>query len=267
MARPIPESEAGNLRVEPATFGAAPVVTDAPSWLSLREPEVVPWLPDSVDDAPTVRQPMGAEGEDAAMSAGPDGAPTEEQPQLEVEDAVEPGPTADEHEAALSAAREEVAQSLSEPYEQAASHLREVAQRLEREVDEATVQMAVELASAILTREASADPAILRSTVRSALQEAGPVVDISLQVHPADLEQAREEAPAMAEQIAGRAVSLSVAASSDVERGTCVVQFDRGIVDTRWSTQLRHMADAARQALDGAREVEAPVSGPEEEGQ
>jgi len=247
------------------------VVTDAPSWLSLREPEVVPWLPESVDDTSTAQrstESMGAEAEDASvMAEGADDLSAGEEQLLEPEEVVEPGPTADEHEAALSAAREEVAQTLSEPYAQAASQLREVAQRLEREVDEATVQMAVELASAILTREAIADPAILRSTIRSALQEAGPVVDISLQVHPADLEQAREEAPAMAEQIAGRAVSLSVAASKDVDRGTCVVQFDRGIVDTRWSTQLRHMADAARQALDGAREVEAPISEPEEDGQ
>ena len=270
MGAPLNQSDTKGLRVETATFGEASVVTDAPSWLSVRPPKVTPWLPQSLDGT-TPSSSMGRE-QDASEAGEIDAGtavPSEAEAVEMTEEAGEvlAGPSADEHEAALAQARAEVTEGLREPYLKAAARLNEVSERLEREMDEAAVQIAVELASAILTREASADPEILRATVRRALEEAGPVVKLSLRVHPEDLEQTRAEAPLMAEEITGQAVDLGVSAATDVERGTCVIQFDRGIVDTRWSTQLRHLADAARQALESATQDPAPAEAPEEETQ
>ena len=269
MGGPITRSDMKDLRVEVATFGEASVVTDAPSWLSLSEPKVEPWLPQSINEGveghQTTREVRGAglatDGSGSRVAGG-----AEASGQFGEEPAErEKGPSAEEHEAAIAEARTEVADALQQPYLRAAANLHEVAQRLEREMDESAVRLAVELASAILTREASADPEILRATVRRALEEAGPVVSLALRVHPEDLAQTRAEAPAMAEDITGQVVDLSVSSAADVERGTCVVQFDRGIVDTRWSTQLRHLADAARQALEVASQQPERAEEPEEE--
>ncbi|MEE2779709.1 MAG: FliH/SctL family protein [Myxococcota bacterium] len=268
MGGPVNQSDTKGLRVEAATFGEASVVTDAPPWLSVRPPDVTPWLPQSLDGSEFQMGVSEGEGipEGDAIDGSASVAPETEAVEVTQETAQVPsGPTADEHEAALSQARAEVTEALQQPYLQAAARLNDVSERLEREMDEAAIQIAVELASAILTREASADPEILRATVRRALAEAGPVVNLSLRVHPEDLEQTRGEAPLMATEISGQAVDLAVSAAADVDRGTCVVQFDRGIVDTRWGTQLRHLADAARQALEAAsQETSVPEVSEEE---
>ena len=259
--------EHGPVRIEKAPFGLGETDVEAIPWLALREPSVEPWIPegDFYREAPEADAPVDHDSDAPAVDAAEAGAEAieadgSELPQSEEAEAAaadstpEPeapaGPSWEEHEAAMAEKLEQQAEALAEPFVAAASELRARGQRMNEELDQAILQMATAMAGAILRRECADSPDVLQASLKQALEVIGPVQELSLEVHPADLAVAREQAPDMATDIAGHAVQVSVSASDTVDRGTCIARFDRGVVDARWEARLGQFADAIRHQLE-----------------
>jgi flagellar biosynthesis/type III secretory pathway protein FliH len=262
--------ERGPIRIEEAPFGLGEFKVEAIPWLPVQELEVRPWVPEGDLFAPpqeTEQEPVPTvEGDPSTGQAleaeGPESPPEETEAAGEDEDvALDPGPSRDEHEAALAEQLDAQAQTLAEPYVAAAVELRRAASHLNQNMDEAVIQMALAMAEVLLRKEAEVSQDLLKQTLDQALSLVGPVDELALEVHPDDLELCRRLAPGLADEIAGKAVKLAVSASHEVDRATCIVHFDRGVVDARWKARLLQLAAAVRQSLSDG-DPTTPVSSP-----
>jgi flagellar assembly protein FliH len=118
------------------------------------------------------------------------------------------------------------------------------------------VRIAVEVARRIVQRELRTDPGMVSRTVGSALEEVATVAETRVRVHPLDAQvlQAtiREIVPTPDE-----AASLKIVPDGSIERGGCVVESDRGIVDARLQTQFEEMQARLLDGLDAERTADA----------
>lgn len=204
-------------------------------WLGDSEPEVRPWIPVGLPAGTTLY------GEPYEPTADP------------LEDAEpQPCPLCAETEREADARVEQ----LRAPYLEATRGVKQAADGMSRDYAHGVVKLASRMAATILERQAETDETLLEKTLQEVLETVGPVVALSIDAHPDDVAALREMAPDMAEELSGRPVDVAVSPSQDVPRGTCICHFDRGIVDGRWSTRLRHLEDAVVNALDHG-EVEA----------
>ena len=251
-------AEHGPVRIEKAPFGLGDTAVEPISWLSVKEPEITSWIPDgdlfAPLDAPEPEPevlPETSLHEDEGQTVAPEEpVATEPGPAEEAPPAEEPErPSWEEHEAALNEQLAAQAELLAEPYVASARELRETAVRLNQDTDEAVIQMALTVAEVILRKQAEVSPDLLQQILEETLSMVGPVSEISLEVHPDDLERSRALAPEIAEEIAGKAVNLSVSASAEVDPATCIVHFDRGVIDARWGARLLQLGEAIRQSL------------------
>jgi type III secretion system HrpE/YscL family protein len=160
----------------------------------------------------------------------------------------------EEAAALLEAARREVESLRAEARREglqlgqadaSALHVREAARRAEQAAQEAEAvgQLAVEVARAILGREAAAGPEVLRDVVQRTLARVRRARRIVLRVHPADVAMAREASrtwlPAGMEP-----ELLEVESDASVDRGGVVVESELGRLDARLETQLGAIARA-----------------------
>ncbi len=99
------------------------------------------------------------------------------------------------------------------------------------------VRIAVEVARRIVQRELRTDPGMVTRTVRSALEQVAVASTTRVRVNPLDAQvlqtTIREIVPAPDE-----AAALEIIPDGSIERGGCVVESDRGIVDARLRTQF-----------------------------
>ncbi|MFO8080014.1 MAG: FliH/SctL family protein [Armatimonadota bacterium] len=118
------------------------------------------------------------------------------------------------------------------------------------------VRIAVEVARRIVQRELRTDPGMVSRTVGSALEEVATAAETRVRVHPLDAQvlqsTIREIVPTPDE-----AASLKIIPDGSIERGGCVVESDRGIVDARLQTQFEEMQARLLDGLDAARTTEA----------
>lgn len=102
------------------------------------------------------------------------------------------------------------------------------------------VRIAVEVARRIVGRELRTDPAMVTRTVGAALEQVATAAETRVRVHPLDAQvlqtTIREIVPAPDE-----AAALEIIPDGSIERGGCVVESDRGIVDARLRTQFEEM--------------------------
>jgi flagellar assembly protein FliH len=113
------------------------------------------------------------------------------------------------------------------------------------------VRIAVEVARRIVRRELRTDPGMVARTVGAALEQVASASQTRVRVHPLDAqvlqESIREIVPAPDE-----AAALEIVPDGSIERGGCVVESDRGIVDARLQTQFEEMQG---RLLDGLEET------------
>ncbi|TWT43182.1 FliH/SctL family protein [Botrimarina hoheduenensis] len=105
----------------------------------------------------------------------------------------------------------------------------------------ATVHLAKSLAQRLVRRELQADPSLSEAWVREALELAAGASEITVRLHPEDLENGR----VYVEQLAGvlRGVSETVVVGdATIERGGCVVDTKYGRIDHRLDAQLDRLA-------------------------
>lgn len=152
---------------------------------------------------------------------------------------------------AAAAANELLMESLLEPYTLAAQTLERATQELTDRFAENVVALAARMATAILHRDAELDEQTLIENIHRALQVAGPVTTLTLRCHAEDADAIRKSAPGLAAEISGRPVEVTVRPSGDVDRGSCIVLFEEGIVDARWQVQMERLSAAVRTTMTG----------------
>ncbi|MGC9320449.1 MAG: FliH/SctL family protein [Armatimonadota bacterium] len=102
------------------------------------------------------------------------------------------------------------------------------------------VRIAVEVARRIVRRELRADPGLVARTAQAALEQMAGISDVRVRVHPLDaqvLETTMNELVSSGDE----AAAVEIVPDGSVERGGCVVESDRGIVDARLRTQFEEM--------------------------
>ena len=103
--------------------------------------------------------------------------------------------------------------------------------------------MAMEIARAVLDREASVSPALLEASARRALARVSRARTVVLRVHPDDRDAALERVREWMAPGAEPSV-LEVHADEAVERGGVLVECELGNIDARLSSQLEAIARA-----------------------
>ena len=125
------------------------------------------------------------------------------------------------------------------------------------ELQPQVVRIAVEVARRVVRRELLTDPGMIGRTVQSALEQVAAASHARVRVHPLDAQvlQAtiRELLPASDE-----AASVEIIPDGSIERGGCVIESDRGIVDARLETQFEEMQ---ARLLDGLERLRAHEEG------
>ena len=98
-------------------------------------------------------------------------------------------------------------------------------------------RLAVRIAERLLGHQLAVAPEMVADIVRAALAAARSRAGVTLRVHPEDLPLVDRERPRLA-AVLRQGAPLALVADPLVERGGCVVDTGRGVVDARLSVQL-----------------------------
>ena len=130
--------------------------------------------------------------------------------------------------------RSEGVSELTEAVAQASARLKQVESQLTSQL----TGVAIAIARKILGKELESSPEMVVKIVQNALSEkARQRQEISLRVHPEDLEIIRENKAQLLE-VLSRAKEISIREDSDVERYGVVIETDAGTIDAQLDSQL-----------------------------
>lgn len=119
--------------------------------------------------------------------------------------------------------------------------------QVEREI----VKLAVEVAKKIVHREVQADPEIIQTLVKVALDRVAERSAVTVRVHPIDYNFLLDKHRGWA-QGEGSGQEVTLVADKSVERGGCLVQTECGDVDARIEEEFR---EVERAFFEGQRQV------------
>jgi flagellar assembly protein FliH len=105
--------------------------------------------------------------------------------------------------------------------------------RLREQAEGDLVRLAVAIARRVVRRELTIDPQAITGLVKAALEQLSAGERIRVRVHPADEATVRSCLLA-----AGRAGSVEVAGDAALERGSAILETERGNLDASAETQL-----------------------------
>ena len=166
------------------------------------------------------------------------------------------GPTADEQQLVEPPASSAVEADEAEQMARLKRLVRELTlqlahdrERLLAELLPHLVRLAISVAHRIVEAEIRQDPRLVRHTVRAALEELGYTAGPQVRVHPDD-EPAVRELLASDETLVATFGQPKVIADSNVERGGCVAECDRGIVDARIPIQFAELQKSLLACLE-----------------
>lgn len=110
---------------------------------------------------------------------------------------------------------------------------------LEAKIEPQLCTLAITIARKILGRELEFHPEAVADIVRQALAEkARQRKEISLRVHPEDLQYIRENKPALLD-VLNRAKEIHIREDAEVHRHGVVIETDAGTIDAQLETQLK----------------------------
>lgn len=137
-------------------------------------------------------------------------------------------------------------ESAAEAFEAVAEQFRAVRQAYLDGAEPQVVALALEVARRILRREALADPDLVRTMVRAALDELLDRQHVTILVHPEDLGAVRSEKAALIERFEeiGR---MDVVPDESIPRGGCIARSRSEEIDARLDAQLDRLAELIRE--------------------
>lgn len=116
-----------------------------------------------------------------------------------------------------------------------------------RDAEQLVVDVALALGRKVTGMQAEADPRVLARVMRTALENLAEHSQITVKVHPDDLDTARRFAARWVERVAEDAV-LRVRPSRHVDRGGCLVETPEEQLDARLEAQFSVLGQALREA-------------------
>lgn len=188
----------------------------------------------SAGEARPIARPALGEWHDAnrtgarAQPAAPEGAaPGAES----LEDARQAGFR--EGEAAGHAAAQNELRPLVERFARTIDELAAMRPRLREQAEGDLVRLAVAIARRVVRRELTIDPQAITGLVKAALEQLSAGERIRVRVHPEDEAAVRSCLAAV-----GRAASVEVSGDATLERGSAILETERGNLDASAETQL-----------------------------
>ena len=167
-------------------------------------------------------------------------------------------------EGALNAARADVA-SAKNALLNAASELIRVREKALADNDTEMLGLVLGVVRLVLSREIKTDKSLILQQIRRAAKILGEADEITVKLHPLDLKVAQRNMDDLVPE--GKSMKLSMVADKSVDMGGCLLECNRGTVDSRISTQLERI-EAAFEEVMKTSEVQSPkskVQSPEEE--
>ena len=116
----------------------------------------------------------------------------------------------------------------------------QIIERCERDI----VELALKVANKIIGADLERDPEVLVNICAQVVETARADHAMTLRVNPEDGRLLREKRPRLMELI-GRSIDIAVKDDPEVERGSCIIQTDYGVIDGTLRTQF----DMLRQLL------------------
>ena len=111
------------------------------------------------------------------------------------------------------------------------------------------VRIAVEIARRIVHRELSTDPGMVTRIAQSALEQIGAAGNVRVRAHPLDVQVLQRSIMEIV-SAPDEAAAIEFVPDGSIERGGCVVDSDKGIVDARLHTQFEEMQTSLLEALE-----------------
>lgn len=105
----------------------------------------------------------------------------------------------------------------------------------------AAIRLSAAIARRIVRRELSQDPEVAKGIVRAALELAAGQSQITLRLHPGDLERLRDGGAIR--DCLQRFGEATLVADDAVSPGGCVIDSRHGLIDARIETQLQRIVD------------------------
>lgn len=138
-----------------------------------------------------------------------------------------------EGEAAGRTAAQNEMRPLVERFARTIDELAALRPRLRQQAEGDLVRLAVAIARRVVRRELTIDPQAITGLVKAALEQLSAGERIRVRVHPED-----EAAVRSCVVACGRAASVEVAGDAALERGSAILETERGNLDASAETQL-----------------------------
>ncbi len=106
------------------------------------------------------------------------------------------------------------------------------------------LEISLEIAKKIIKKETEISNDVLKNVIMSALDEMnGEVQKITIKVNPDDVEFASASLPEIIEA-KGDGVKFSIAGDETIEKGSCLLSANNGVIDANFKTQLLILQNA-----------------------
>jgi len=115
--------------------------------------------------------------------------------------------------------------------------------------EEQLVSLATQMAEKILNAELNVKPEMLVGIVKNALRSVTEAKQVTLRVHPQDLELLRAKTEEIAAGLSSAAV-LDLRPDDSLRRGDCLVDSDIGSLDAKLETQLTSLKQQLEMSLE-----------------
>jgi len=122
-------------------------------------------------------------------------------------------------------------------------------ERLLGELAPHLVCLAIAIARRIVAAEIRQDRQVVERTVRAALEELSFATNLQIRVHPDD-ESIIQQILTVDETMVSKFSEMKVIADPTVERGGCVVESERGIIDASIPTQFAQLQETLLSYLE-----------------
>lgn len=224
--------------VLPAVFASTSYETPQPAAFATEGLSVSDWAPQEVGASIVTEAEAPEPDEDEVARLAQETLVTETiattRAQMEVEN---------------TASMETLTRELQAPMLDAAERLSNAQFELTQRIHLDTVDLAIQLAETILGRAIELNRDLVQENLERALAAAGTLESLVIRMHPDDHGIIAETAPALAEAIADRPVEVHLEADDTLHPGDCVLRFEDGGVDARFSTQLAGLASSVRDLI------------------
>ncbi|MEM7227925.1 MAG: FliH/SctL family protein [Planctomycetota bacterium] len=112
-----------------------------------------------------------------------------------------------------------------------------------RDAEIDVLRLALTLAEKVIRRSITVDPSIIESQLHDALDAVASASQVDVSIHPDDRPLIEASLPALLPAMVD-AQEVSLRDDDSIERGGCVVQSGRGVIDARIETQIHRLAEA-----------------------